>query len=261
MLSLFKKKEPKVQVETIVEEVTSKYPKEVQEIHHAFETAADKLLEEAKSVIDQSSNFNLEKVKRLTALGFKQAKEVGSGQKIIKKVELSKEQIESINYYNKNYPNNKFITEEQVMEICHKYNLVCGDIDIFKGFVPEKNLQDIENFKLKKEDIIPFTGYSSDYGKTWTELTKSEYQRWFSWSLEPDSHNYTWGRPGFMLREKNSLKICAPVKDMDISELKLKNGYKLYKHIPDPIILMSVSKGYLVVTAWGDEANDPILKN
>lgn len=256
MFNLFKKNEPSVQVET-----TSNYPKEVQEIHHAFETAADRLLEEAKSVIDQSSTFNLGKVKRLSALGFKNVKEVESGQKIIQKVELSKEQVELISYYNREYPKNKFITEAQVMEICHKYNLVCGNVDRFKGFVPEKNLIDIENFKLKDKDAL----YKVVYGST--IYTNEEWDKKFTLEnrrvggiSKGGVFNYEECQKTNIV-DNETLKICAPVKDMDISGLTLKDGYRLEKHIPDPVVLQPVKGGYLVVTAWGDEANDPILKD
>lgn len=54
-----------------------------------------------------------------------------------------------IKYLEFAYPNHKFITEAQVKEICTKYNLVCGEIFRYKGFVPEINLTAIENFKIK----------------------------------------------------------------------------------------------------------------
>ena len=30
---------------------------------------------------------------------------------------------------------------------------------------------------------------------------------------------------------------------------------------PDPIVLQRVERGYLIITAWGDEASDPIVVN
>ena len=49
---------------------------------------------------------------------------------------------------------------------------------------------------------------------------------------------------------------------MDISGLELKEGYKLEKKfIPDPVVLQPVKGGYLILTAWGDEASDPIVIN
>jgi len=50
---------------------------------------------------------------------------------------------------------------------------------------------------------------------------------------------------------------------MDISGLELKEGYKLERkiEIPDPVVLQPVKGGYLILTAWGDEASDPLVMN
>lgn len=136
MFNLFKKEQ---KAPNSVEPTKAKsYPPEVLEIHHEFHTAAENILKEAKSIISEAATKNVSKVNRLEKLGFKQANQVTELKPLIKKAELSKEQIELVGYYKVNYPNNKFITEEQVKTICHKYNLVCGDVERFKGFVPEK---------------------------------------------------------------------------------------------------------------------------
>lgn len=302
MLSLFKKKEPSVQVETIVEEVTSKYPKEVQEIHHAFETAADRLLEEAKSVIDQSSSFNLDKVKRLSALGFKQANEVTKGQEIIKKVEFSQEQIDLVKRYKRQYPRNKFITQEQVIEICNKYGLVTAGSSAYKGFVPEKNLQEIEAFdkryKCSEKQVyicedgshLDMTGtvikgnslgYFHFYNKhakntvMYEQPISGDYafqsndgvNFYGSGTINNVVYNLTNQLKRFNINNKDEpFLICAPLKDMDVEGQTLKNKVffvpKLIKvEVPDPVVLHRVDGGFIVVTAWGDEANDPIIKN
>lgn len=38
-------------------------------------------------------------------------------------------------------------------------------------------------------------------------------------------------------------------------------GYKLEKHIPDPVVLRHEHGGYLIVTAWGDEESDENVVN
>lgn len=262
------------------------YPKEVVEIHHEFETAADKLLEEAKSIITEASTKNVDKANRLELLGFKQANQVTELKPLIQKAALSKEQIELINYYKREYPFNKFIDEERVKTICHKYNLVCGDVSRFKGFVPEKNLRDIEKFKLKKNEIdnLPVAVLIDvDKKVILTNVTKAEIFNDYWGILNGASATFTRGNntsKSFSKRVNdltnngsayfcvdggkvdNKLKICAPVKDMDISGLELVEGYKLEKkHIPDPVVLQPVKGGYLILTAWGDEASDPLVIN
>jgi len=54
------------------------------------------------------------------------------------------------------------------------------------------------------------------------------------------------------------LQICAPIKDMNTSGYE-RRGHNLIKHIPDPIILQPIEGGYLIVTAWGDEASDELI--
>ena len=162
----FKKKEVKEVIfnkEAIMQDLpklaAKMYPKEVIQIHHEFNTAADRLLEEANKCLSDAASKDVDKVSRLTSLGFKQSNQVTELAPSIEKAKLSKEQLELLEYFKMNYPNNKFITEEQVKAICYKYNLVCGDVSRFKGFVPEKNLKEIESFKLKNNDCDIFLYY------------------------------------------------------------------------------------------------------
>lgn len=269
MFKLFENKSIKEAIfnkEAIIEDlpkVASKmYPKEVQEIHNEFDIAADKLVEQAKSIIAESAKLDIDKVSRLEKLGFKQVAQVTTLKPMIEKSKISEEQIKLVKYYQENYPLNKFITEEQVKEICHKYNLVCGDVDRFKGFVPEKNLREIENFKLKEKD------YSDEYEygfikslEEWNSRFKPS-QRIKGGRSNGGTLRYEEIFNSIVGKEKLPLKICAPVKDMDISGLKLVEGYKLEKkHIPDPVVLQPVNGGFLICSVWGDEASDPIVQN
>jgi hypothetical protein len=271
------------------------YPKEVLEIHNEFNIAADKLLLEATAVIKEAESKDTQKVSRLEALGFKQTKQVIELKPLLQQAELSKEQIELVSYYKREYPFNKFITEEQVKTICHKYNLVCGDVDRFKGFVPEKNLREIEAFKLKSREKNVLIGSNGlifedaeirriddGYYHIYKTNEKSQFNRAFQSSdgkvfygddsknifnykiLPPNIKNISRSTPNFALSftiSNNTLQICAPVKDMDISGLELKEGYKLEKKfIPDPVVLQPVKFGFLILTMWADEAFDPFVE-
>ena len=113
----------------------SKYSPEIEQIHHEFEVAHEVLLEEAKKHIGIAEAHPVDKVKRMVALGFAQAKQVDETSGIIKQADLSQEQMDIVLEYKRKYPLNKFITEEQVKVICEKYNLVCGEIGKFRGFL------------------------------------------------------------------------------------------------------------------------------
>lgn len=293
---LFKKKEVAVidrtttSVNTV--HVSSSYPKEVQEIHNEFFTAADKLVEKAQSIINEAQQRDVTKVNLLKSLGFNQAAEVATLQPLLDKATISKEMVDLIAYYKKHYPFNKFITEEQVQEICHKYYLVCGPVSRYKGFVPKNKLEQISQFKLRDEEQIEnIVVFIEETGKIekldWSKVFNKNQVNYFinSYLKEGRAFTYLSGTvsnyadyPKYtklvrldLYKDENflaqkelqiGLKICAPIKDMDLTGLSIKDGYKVHKvHIPDPIVLQPVKGGYLILAAWGDEASDPIVVN
>lgn len=266
------------------------YPKEVLEIHNEFMTAADRLVEEAKRIIEEKQSKNLSKVSRLKSLGFKQANEVTAAEPVIKKAELSEKQLALLKKYQMRYPLHKFITEEQVQEICHKYNLVCGDAERYKGFVPDAKLKEIESFVPKDEDktsvyctLRDGTNFVIPNAEIRSHVTTITYERFWhiypagstdEWLYAFQSHNgvdfYSNDRRNIFglvsegdMRFKvypNGLKICAPVKDMDMTGLEVVKGYKLVeKFVPDPVVLRPVEGGYMILAAWGPEASDPLV--
>ena len=38
-------------------------------------------------------------------------------------------------------------------------------------------------------------------------------------------------------------------------------AFNILEHVPDPIVLQPVNHGYLILSAWGDEASDEIIVN
>lgn len=262
------------------------YPKEVVEIHREFNTASEKLIAEAVEIIERASAPEIEKAKRLNFLGFSQAKQVEESSQILKQAVISKEVAELVRKYQVMYPNNKFITEEQVKAICFKYNLICGEVKRFKGFVPEKNLKQIEGFltryKISKQlrvtnfgkelDIISMDDYKIHQGKDYISYyhiatNKHCFQQNkekhdginFYGSYFDSKGNYKSTSASF---EVIGLQICAPVKDMDMEGMTIKDGYKMRKiHVPDPVVLHPCPGGYIILSAWGDEASDENVVN
>jgi hypothetical protein len=282
MFNLFKKEKPQLKEVSVLDNPKN-YPLEVLQIHKEFDTAADRLLEEANSIIEKANQKNLKKVNRLEKLGFNQVKEVEELKPLIKKAELSKEQVELLKHYSFAYPNNKFITEEQVKEICFKYNLVCGEVGRFKGFVPEKNLQEIERFRLRKEnaglhlsnglflknaEVRKINNYWHIFKIGETNIFEYAFQsnegkRFYAGDRKDIFGLNHLGDISFTVKESNLL-ICAPIKDMDMKDMTIEGGYKMkevVKHIPDPVVLHPVNGGFLILTAWGDEASDELMVN
>jgi hypothetical protein len=254
MISFFKKKQKQADlVQIAAPAINNGYPSIVNDIHNEFFTAGDEILKEAVCLLKELEQKDMAKGKRLAALGFSGTREAVVAIETENKLAKTKEISELVLYYKQNYPNNKFITEEQVKAICEKYGLVCGEISMYKGFVPEVKLQSIENFKPKEKDVTMIF-CSKNIG--WSGGTIGEIQ----YDGGRDAAVYSNIFKKVEIPEK--LKICAPLKDMEIPSTHSLSGYKIkIKEVPDPVVLQPVNGGYLIVCAWGDEASDEIVVN
>ncbi len=254
----------------------------IEQIHSEFNNAGEELLKEANAILE-STKFSSEKADKLSSIGFINVPEVKKVEEKKKAVKTSSETIELVQGYKLKYPNYKFITDPMVKEICEKYNLVCGDISLYKGFVPLHNLNQIETFlnkytfniweynngsedrTIKHCDMSEFEIKISKHGLSYYHFYKKGVEDEHSFQSENGFEFYGTGKiNGKSVWHSNmikcSMKICAPVKEMDTTGMKLE-GHMLTKHIPDPVILQPVMGGYLIVTAWGEESSDPLVVN
>lgn len=238
----------------------------VAEIHNDFDSATERLLKEAKDIL--AKNTDTTKGETLRKLGFVSSKPSINSAVEIKEKEESERLAKHIEYYQTFYPNNKFITEKEVEKICKKYGLLCGEVRYYIGDVPDKNVSEIANFNLREEDCTKHTcgWYKYEYrgGLPGFYLPCKEGEGNYGWI---DSN---WRR-GNMINtvdknqkfhyEKPSFSICASVKDFDMNQMRVTEGYKLKQNIPDPIVLQPVKGGYLIVSKWGLESEDETLVN
>lgn len=174
--------------------------------------------------------------------------------------------------------------------------MVCGNIKDYKGFVPEKNLQEIENFKgVKPEhnkisfDVLTNVELSlayEEYEKVVNHAIKNRHEfnitvndrlrpnlgallvdyknKIGTFGIPSNTYPTIYSYQSYKTPNSNDLLICAPEKDMD-TKGKTKVGFKLFEvfktEIPDPVVLKPVIGGYLILTAWGDEASDELVVN
>jgi len=248
----------------------------IQKIHNEFDTAGEKLLAEAKQILAREDDTS--KGDRLKSLGFTKCASAELATKIKLEKAQSKATAERVQYYQQWYPNQKFITEAIVKQICQKYGLVCGPVDCYKGDVPEKNVAEMEAFKLRDEDKEIETFSTDEEYMYRMAMQRSVFGR----PLYKNPFGYdsllngmaslgglanmqrsTLGQPRAGVeksRKQKPFSICAPEKDFDMRNL-IRSGHKLELHIPDPIVLQPVKGGYLVVSKWGLEASDELVVN
>jgi hypothetical protein len=264
----------------------------IAEIHEEFDSSTERLLSEAKEILSKSDTNKIAKADRLKSIGFSSAKTVAEAQQQVNDVAKSKELSENIMYFKQWYPFNKFINEAEVERICKKYGLLCGEASKYIGDIPEKNLSEIEGFKLRQEDMV--VRYSPNYSidrimyeqqMLWERRLNEQTQR--NALMASNSFGNLLGgvssignsinsvgssapiysaleQANFGEREKTHVKpefkICAPVKDFDTKWMRVEDGYKL-SNVPDPIVLQPVKGGYLIVSKWGLEGEDKELVN
>lgn len=253
----------------------------IEEIHHSFNSVGDRLLADAQATLAGADEASLAKGERLRAAGFVNTKQVKQTQQQAAKAAEARELQALILAYALRYPTNKFITRKHVDQIAAKYSLVVGDTSAYTGFVPDKNLREIEAFNArfqdadKPEEVIRINGWSH---QTDSHLHKAIKQKYPDLCIPTSDPLLMLGRisPNYRINgdiaffdkfervNTAAQLICAPAADMDLSQLTQQNGhwFKAQQiHVPDPVVLQPVKGGYLILTAWGDEASDPLVLN
>jgi len=118
----------------------------IDRIHKEFIYASDTLYETAKTTHQLAAmDTNINQLKSIGLI---------NSESVILDIQkdLDARDYENALYYKKYYPNNPFITSELMVKIAWKYDLEIGGLEKYTGFVPEKNINDISSFNLKKLD-------------------------------------------------------------------------------------------------------------
>jgi len=161
----------------------------------------------------------------------------------------------------------KFIIEPQLERICEKYDLYVRSLRFFLGDIPEKNIKDLMNFKIDLYDI-----YEKDRNNAISEYIhkNSVFNPYNGIDLMNKSPIFvTLDELANIVNISNYLEIAAVKilfsidaftqsfdRIVNKKELEAKSIVEM-----DPIILFKTNHGRLIITAWGDEANDELVAN
>lgn len=211
-------------------------------------SAQDELLKEANRILTEPHQYSEERyvvLKKLSSLGFINAEQVKEFREMEDKKQEQGRVKKIVEYFMRNYPNNKFITENAVKTICKKYGLLLGEVSDYIAEIPEKNQNEIVNFKFKEFDFRePSEVYRSGF------FASHLYRGLYHTSCDAENKD-RW-------IEGKKLLIMAPENKFDMRN-KEKIGHTI--KLKDPIVLQPVSSGYLIVSSWGLEAKDPEIQN
>lgn len=248
------------------------------EIHKDFYGAEERLLAEAEALKNYDQREDSVKALRYAKVGFTKSKTVSDHEARTVKIPRSLNMISAISYFRQNYPGNKFITSDEVKVLCKKYGLLLGEARNYIGDMPDKNLVEIENFKLKKEDfkekirhvfindiepiryraITERLVFNHPHRSGQDQMSDRLMAKYMAMMLFASSNATEKSKE----TEQPAFKICAPAEDFNTAGYEIHDDHKL---VYDPIVLQPVGKdgidGFLIVTAWGDEASDALVVN
>lgn len=234
----------------------------VAEVHEMFTSAAENTLKKAQAILDAAQPVH-DLADQLENLGFTKLPSVQQAAEQARLKEDANFQLALINRYRQWYPQNSFVTEEQVEQICRRYGLVMGEASSFIGDMPEKNQRELVAFKCLPEDkqyrvgwsLYSPNGYPSSY-KQWLEEQKRlevEYPQIgipTTMGLMQATHSQQSDT-----KPINTFNVVAKLDQFKMERNTIvQSDYRLVD--ADPIVLFPVLGGYLVVTAWGDESKD-----
>ena len=223
----------------------------IAEIHAAFNTASESLIEEANTILGKATS---DKGKRLAKLGFAATKEAKEHTHVEKVRVMSAQVAEHVKYYESKYPGYKFITHARAIEAAKKYDLVLGYASDFTGYVPEENVREMEalEFDVSDAPLEQTVAFAFDGER---KMANPDHLP----RAGKVKSGYVSGSYGLWNNIVTAFRIVAPPKDFKSyaeGRTSIKDGQIEYPAPKDPIVLCPVGGGYLVVTAWGPEAEE-----
>lgn len=199
-----------------------------------------------------------------------------------------------MNEYAVLYPNHKFILQQDIHKVCEKYGLVLTSPDRFTGAIPEKNQRDIIDFEHKHDDEMFFLDKdaasnilttASKVVKETRSSDRSSYRipNTFSHMVSIAVKNYDrkinsrasellLNHPpvgDFHFKVRSGIFLASTPDLVNMENCVVRNNtvtldiekYTPTKTVPDPIVFAKVPKGAIIITAWGEEASDPLVVN
>lgn len=267
----------------------------VEEIHNAFNSDLDRILNEYNFRLESEQTFKsiIEKAQVMREVGFINAKTSIISKEEEDKITKAKDDFKALQYFQNKYPLYKFITRESIHILCKKYDLYFARAEKYIDDIPDKNLKEIQNFKISKldasynlaeypcsegvnlspysytEDIINTEPNITERNRLLRELQERKESMSTSWSsiLEYSTSS----RKGV----EKSFWIVAPLHmfsesitftdDREESNFWSPDTNQMNPLILDPIVVKPVAykdkEYFLIVSAWGQEASDELVVN
>lgn len=243
-------------------------PSVEQMIHDDVYSAQELLLAEAQRVLDEPFGYSIERMEtleKLSELGFKNSQECAEYEAMKKSRAESKRLKETIEKYRHSYPLNKFIDEGTVERVCKKYDLVLTVASRYVAEIPDKNKQEIINFKAVRQDFSE-RRYEQERDRGQRCMSFAMHSAWMEVHMrnmleeELAHRGITMEQYSQERVPPEGLLIMAPMHKLNTEGL-IRDGHRLRPDMKDPIVLFPVKEGFIIVSSWGLEAADEAIVN
>ena len=223
-------------------------------IQRTIRDRQDALVREARSIIDDVGAVATdEHADRLRRLGFAGSNAVREQDRLRSNAEKMRTDMERQEEYAMKYPGFRFVAEAVMKAVCAKYKLVIGGVDRYLGDVPEWAAKVVERSGIPTHAYNVYNVYSVGFfmeAKVNSFLTFSEAEKY--------RERYT-NVSHFKVRHEPNLLIAAPKRLMRIKANEEVRGHRIVRR--DPIVMVEVPGGYIVLAAWDEEGRDPRILN
>lgn len=169
-------------------------------------------------------------------------------------------------YARKYHGQYKFILKPQLERVCEKYNLFVRATNMFLGDIPEKNVKDMMGFSVYVDDLPIDRWNHREWFSQYKHLIKGNEAAHIT-SMRPEPkipiQNLREMRLGNLIQIAAIESLFDPIAFKDSRARILNRSELAAKHQVDldPIVLCETKHGYIIITAWGDEANDELVVN
>lgn len=213
------------------------------------------VIAEAQSILKEAEAAATDKhSERLLALGFTKSIEARQALERKKKASKVMEVVKANEDVALKYPGFRFVSKNVMNEVCKDYGLVIGGVERYTGKVPDWVPLAIERSGIIKMVDVFYEFYASGrvYIKRIIKTDEDRVQYQGMVKADPSCRRIVNG-------PNHELLIAAPKSMMLIGKDEKVEGYRIVKK--DPIVMIEVTGGYVVLAAWDEEGRDPRIIN
>lgn len=174
---------------------------------------------------------------------------------------------ECFEWYSYNFPGCIFLKTYDFVNLLIKYNLTCGRFSEYTGTIPDKNIMEIKEVYdtlMRMRGKNKYSNVRNNDNVLERPLTDTYFQTVFYY----DSNGHRIKKEEYDFLETSYRRFPFADTELSPEDLfiaappeKMKRTFFDEIASKDPIVFQLFPYGVVIYSMWGEEANDPILKD